>query len=272
MRAGSGTFFHFLGRACLTALLTSFSGCAFFSRPPALPQHAAIETKVTPLADARFAALVQNADIIYFPTELLGPDLASEPAAKLMDALEGSGNSFAIGWDFIAVEEQPLLDRWTKGEISTEALFSRLHLSGTEREHEQDRALLVEAKKRRARLLALRSTAVPQPGVEFAAQRIVGQFREHRDEKLLVFLGRRHLEATNGVPYFVSQKIKARQLVLDSPPDRSRSQLLAWSGRDGDGRDGGLGDGGRRGSGGRDWVAGGFEIVDRSPGAAGDQL
>ena len=268
MRAGSRAFFHFFQRACLTACLVSCSSCAFFSRPPALPQHAAIETKGTPLADAKFAALVQNADIIYFPTELLGPGISSEPAAKLMDALEGSGSSFAIGWDFIAVEEQPLLDHWSNGEISTEALFSRLHLSGTEREHEQDRALLVEAKKRRARSLALRSPGVAQADIEFAAQRIVGQFREHRDEKLLVFLGRRQLESTRGVPYFVSQKIKARQLVLDSPPDRSsRSQLLAWRARVGDRRNGG-----RRGSGGRGRLAGGFEIVDRAPWAAGDQL
>jgi hypothetical protein len=233
MRAGSGAFFYFCRRACLTAFLASCSSCAFFSQPPALPRHAEIESKATPLADARFAALIQNADIIYFPTELLGPGLLSEPAAKLMDAIVGSGSSFAIGWDFIAVEEQPLLDQWANGEISTERLFSRLHLSGTERGHEQNRALLVEAKKRRARFLALRSPGVARTEAEFAAQRIVGQFREHRDEKLLVFLGRQHLETTRGVPHFVAQKIKARQLVLDSHSDRSsRTQLLAWRGRD----------------------------------------
>ena len=233
MRAGAGAFFHFSRQACLTAFLLSCSSCAFFSRPPALPQHAAIETKATPLADARFAALVQNADIIYFPTELLGPGLSSEPAVKVMDALQGSGNSFAIGWDFIAAEEQTLLDQWANGEISIEALFARLHFSGTERERERDRALLREAKRWRARFLALRSPGVARTEVEFAAQRIVGQFREHRDEKLLVFLGRRHLETTSGVPHFVALKIKARQLVLDSHSDRSsRTQLLAWRGRD----------------------------------------
>lgn len=273
MRAGSGTFFYFFRRACLAAYLASCSNCAFYPRPPALPQHAAIETKATPLADARFAALVQNADIIYFPTELLGPGISSEPAAKLMDALESSGNSFAIGWDFIAAEEQPLLDQWANDQISTEGLFSRLHLSGTEREHEQDRALLVEGKKRRARFLGLRPPVLARAEVEFAAQRIVGQFREHRDEKLLVFLGRRHLETASGVPYFVSQKIKARQLVLDSPPDRaSRTQLLAWRGWDGNGLDRGRRDGGRRGSGGRNRLLRGFEIVDCSPGTSGDHL
>jgi hypothetical protein len=273
MRAGSGAFFHFFRQACLTALLLSCSSCAFFSQPPALPRHAAIETKATPLADARFAALVQNADIIYFPTELLGPGLSSEPAAKLMRALAENGNSFAIGWDLIAAEEQALLDQWANGEISTERLFTRLHLSGTEREREKDRALLVEAKKLQARFLALGSLGVARAEVEFAAQRIVGQFREHRDEKLLVFLDRRHLETTNGVPHFVAQKIKARQLVLDSHSDRSsRTQLLAWWGRDGDGLNGGRRDGRRRGSGGRDRLAGGFEIVDCPPGTSGDHL
>ena len=268
MRAGSGALFYFFRQACLTALLACGSSCAFFSRPPALPRHAAIETKATPLADARFAALVQNADIIYFPTELLGPGLSSEPAAKLMDALEDSETSFAIGWDFIAAEEQPLLDQWANGEISTEALFSRLHLSATGHEREKYRALLVKAKKWRTRSLALGSSGVAPAEIEFAAQRIVGQFREHRNEKLLVFLGRRHLEATRGVPYFVAQKIKARQLVLDSQPERSsRPQLLAGRGRDGQRRDG-------RGwsRSGRDGIAGSFEIVDRSPGTAGNQL
>jgi hypothetical protein len=270
MRGGSGGFVYFFRQACLTAFLLSCSSCAFFSPPPALPRHAEIETKATPLADARFTALVQNADIIYFPTELLGPGLSSGPAAKLMDALEGSGDSFAIGWDFIAAQEQAFLDQWANGEISTDRLFARLHLSGTEREQEKDRALLVEAKKWRVRFLALRSPALARAEAEFAAQRIVGQFREHRDEKLLVFLDRRYLETISGVPHFVAQKIKARQLVLNSHPDRaSRPQLLAWRRRDsgGDGRDGG-----RRGGGGRGRLAGRFEIVDCPPGTTGDHL
>ena len=274
MRVGSGAFLYFFRQACLTAFVASCSSCAFFPQPPVLPKHVAIETKATPLADARLAALVQNADIIYFPNELLGPGLSSpEPAAKLMDALAGSGNSFAIGWDFIPVEDQLLLDQWANGTISTEGLFSRLHLPGTERERERDRALLMEAKKGPVRFLALRSPVAALAEAEFAAQRIAGQFREHRDEKLLVFLGRRYLETTRGVPYFVAQKIKARQLVLDSHPDRlSRPQLLAWRGRDGDGLNGGRRDGRRRGSGGRDRLAGRFEIVDCPPGTTGDHL
>lgn len=306
-RVGSGRLVFVFSRACLMALLASCASCAFFYRQPALPKHAAIESRETPQADEKFAALVQNADIIYFPTELLGPASRSEPATKLLDALQRSGNSFAIGLDLIGGEEQALLDQGAKRQLSTENLISRLHLSGTARERENCRALLRETKEWGLRFLALRcppdllaaarSEAAldalkrpeiprgfhPPPGdfrrfaerfsaargmnetglraayeaellaEEFAAERIVGHFREHRDEKLLVFVHRRHLESVRGVPYFVAQKIKARQLVLDSQPDRSsRSQLLAL-----------------RGQWGVPWR---LEIIDDSPGAGSDQL
>ena len=141
------------------ALLASCASCAFFYRQPALPKHAAIESRETPQADEKFAALVQNADIIYFPTELPGPASRSEPATKLVDALQRSGNSFAIGWDLIGGEEQALLDQWAKRQLSTENLISRLHLSGTARERENCRALLGETKEWGVRFLALRCPA-----------------------------------------------------------------------------------------------------------------
>src|SRR5436190_779651 len=271
MRFSSETLFYFFRQAVLLALIVASSGCSFFSGPPALPRPAAIETRAMPRADARFAALVENADIIYFPTELLGSEPLPGPASRLMEALKASGNSFAIGWDFIAVEEQTFLQQWANGEISTDGLLSRLDLPGTERGREKYRALLVEGKKWRARFLALRPPGASRDEVGFAADRIVGQFREHRDEKLLVFLGRRHLETTGGVPYFVAQKIKARQLVLDSRPDRaSRSQLLAWGRRNWDGD---WGRGGCRGSGsGGRGLLGRFEIVDASPRTGGDRF
>jgi uncharacterized iron-regulated protein len=288
------------------ALLASYASCAFFYRQPALPKHAAIESRETPQADEKFAALVQNADIIYFPTELPGPASRSEPATKLVDALQRSGNAFAIGWDVIGGEEQALLDQWAKRQLSTENLIARLHLSGTARERENCRALLGATKDWGVRFLALRcpvdllaaarSEATldaparpelprgfnPPPGdfqrfaerfsaagmnetglraaykaallaEEFAAERIVEDFREHRDEKLLVFVHRRHLESARGVPYFVAQKIKARQLVLDSQPHRSsRPQLLALRGHCG--------------------VPWRLEIIDGSPSAGSDQL
>lgn len=278
----SGRLFFLFSRACLTALLASCASCAFFYGQPALPKDAAIESRETPRADKKFAALIQNADIIYLPIELSEPASRSEPATKLVDALRRSGNAFAIGWDLIGGDEQVLLDRWAKRQLSTENLISRLHLSGTAGEREECRALLGEAREGGGGVLALRCPAGllaaarsegaldapallgiprgfdPPPGdfqrfaervlaagmnktglraaykaellaEEFAAERIVEHFRKHRDEKLLVFVQRRLLGGSRGVPYFVAQKIKARQLVLDAGPDRaSRSQLLAW--------------------------------------------
>jgi hypothetical protein len=55
---------------------------------------------------------------------------------------------------------------------------------------------------------------------QFAAAKISAHFREHRGEKILVFLRRDHLGPDRGVPYFVAQKTKARQLILK--PERHR--------------------------------------------------
>jgi len=250
-----------------------------------LPRHAAIDSRELPQADEKFAALVQDADIIYFPTELSGPASRSEPATKLVEALHRRGNSFAIGSDLIGAEEQALLDQGAKRQLSLENLLSRLQLSGTARERDNWRFLLGAMQEWNARLLPLRCPADllaaarsegsldglahpevprgfhPPPGdfqrfaersssahgmnetgmqaayeasllaEEFAAERIVGHFRQHRDEKLLIFVHRRHFESDRGVPYFVAQKIKARQLVLDAQPHRpSSSQLLALGG------------------------------------------
>jgi uncharacterized iron-regulated protein len=313
-------------RTCLIALLASGGSCAFFYRQPPLPKNAAIEATGTPQSDEKFTTLVQKADIIYFPIELLGPPPRTEPATKLMEALQRNGDSFAIGSDLIGGEEQTLLDQWAKRTLSTEDLFSRLHLVGTERERANCRAMVDKAKDWDTHFLALRCPAkilaaarsatldvrtrseisrgfVPPPGDfqrfverssaarmteiglrtayetallvdEFAAERLVRHFRANRDRKLLIFLHQRYLGNTRGVPYFVAQKIRARQLVLESETDRSsRSQLLAWSGRDGAwGWDGARGrcdgwgwyDG--RGSRGK------LEVIDRSPGTAVDQL
>jgi hypothetical protein len=295
-------------RTCLSAIVVSCASCAFFHSQPALPKHAAIESRVTPEADEKFAALVQNADIIYFPTELLEPASRSEPAWKLVEALHRHGGSFAIGSDLIGGEGQALLDQWARQQVSIDNVISRLHLFGTARERENCRALVSETSKQPTRFLALRCppelfAAPPQsptreeiarsfhppPGdfqifadrfatargmnegklreayetalleEEFTAERIVGHFREHGDEKLLVFLHRRNLGSVRGVPYFVAQKIKARQLVLDSrqhPP--SRSQLLASTGPERSRASLGVT---RR-----------LEIVDGSPTAGRDQL
>lgn len=290
----------FFSRVCATALLALVCpSCAFFNKQPALPKRAAIESRDTPQADEKFVALVQRADIIYFPTELLNAPSRSAPVSKLVEALRQDGSAFALGWDAIGGEEQGLLDRWARRDISSADLLSRLHLSGSTRQREYCRALLEKSGEVGARFLALRrppdratatkihvDTGELAPGFylppgdferfaerlsnrsgmdgkalrsayretvreeTFVAEQIVGYFREHRDEKLVVFVHRRHFESARGVPYLVAQKIRARQLVLDS---RLRSPgLLAGRSRGG--------------------VLRGIEIVDRSPGAGRDQL
>jgi len=321
-----GQLVFILLRTSLIALLASGGSCAFFYRQPALPKHAAIEATETPQTDEKFTALVENADIIYFPTELLGPAPRTEPATKLVEALQRNGDSFAIGSDLIGGEEQTLLDQWAQRTLSTEDLFSRLHLVGTERERENCRVMVDKAKDWDTHFLALRCPAKilaaarsetldartrleisrgfqPPPGDfqrfvnrssaarmtetglrtayeaallvdEFAAERLVRHFRANRDRKLLIFLHQRQLENTRGVPYFVAQKIRARQLVLESETNRSsRSQLLAWSGWDG--AWGWCGARTRCDAGG--WYngrgsRGRLDFVDRSPRAAIDQF
>jgi hypothetical protein len=230
---------HF-SRAGLIALAGLCSSC-FQSQPP-LPKHAAIESRTTPESEEKFDALVQNADIIYFPTELLESASRSGPAWKLIAALDRHGNPFTLGSDLIAGDGQPLLDAWSKQTVATDKLFAELHLLGTARERENCRALLSDTSKRVARFLALERPAELSPATapwptredtavleeEFAAERIAENFRAHEEEKILVFVHRRHLGSDRGVPHLVAQKIKARQLLLDSSPRRTlRSQLVA---------------------------------------------
>jgi len=259
-------------RACLSAVALASASCGFFQSQPALPKHAAIESRVTPEADEKFDVLVQNADIIYLPTELFESATRPDPAWKLVEALQRRGGPFAIGFDLIDGDGQSSLDEWMRPQVSTDRLLSRLSFSGTARERENCRALLSETKRRSARFLALGrplerpatrpqtpSREVYETEEEFAAARVAKTFSEHSDEKLLVFVRRRHLGSASGVPYFVAQKIKARQLVLDSRQHPApRSPLLTGA------RSGSL-----RAS---LEIVGRFEIVDGSPSPGGDQL
>ncbi|MDP9003507.1 MAG: hypothetical protein M3N12_01805 [Verrucomicrobiota bacterium] len=227
-------------RACLSATAFACASCGFFQSQPALPKRAAIESRVTPEADAKFDLLVQNADIIYLPTELFESATRPDPAWKLVEALQRHGDPFAIGLDLIDGDGQSSLDEWMRPQVSTDRLFSRLSFSGTARERDNCRTLLRETKRRSARFLALgrpleRPATPPQAPSrevyeteeEFAAARVAQNFRDHSEEKLLLFLHRQHLGSASGVPALVAQKIKARQLVLDSLQHPSpRSPLL----------------------------------------------
>jgi hypothetical protein len=182
-------------RAFCLATLFLLSSCSFFSAPPPLPRRAAIEPSGS---EEKFATLIQEADIIYFPSESVALHSRSEAAWKLLETLRRRGSPFAIGWD------------WS---------------------NEGDRrSYLDEASRGGAEILALNDAkwrSQNEAGLsadQFVANEITAYVREHRNDKLLVFLRRERLGMGQGVPYLVAQKNKARQLILN-PRRHSNSGL-----------------------------------------------
>jgi hypothetical protein len=221
-------------RLVLLTALFSWVGCSFFSRQPPLPRQARVEPGG---GDETFTNLVESADIIYFPVESFALLPRSGAAWKLLEAFRRSGNSFAVGWDTAA---------------------------GDEKVH---RALLAEAGKSGAQLLPLHDSSeaaaaetspefIPPPEdferfagrsasrglkenalrIEYeaalmrqqlAAEKIASYFKEHRTDKVLVFLRRDEVRGEYGVPYFVGRKTKARQLILNPHHQHEAAGLLA---------------------------------------------
>jgi hypothetical protein len=218
-----------LSRCCLLLAAASLcASCSFFSRQPPLPRQATIESKNAD--DEKFDAMVQSADIIYYPSESVALAKRAEAAWKLLEALQRSGGSFALGWDAISGEQQVVLDEWAKRAAQGSAM-PRLHLDAAPGEEESCHIFLRAAGKKGAHVLALgRPSAeiAKQSSEEFAAARIGEYFHQHRSEKILVFLRRAQLDGHHGVPHFVAQRTKARQLVLNPRPNAvPRARLLA---------------------------------------------
>ena len=213
-------------RGFLFAGLFLFSSCSFFSRQPPLPRRAAIEPTGS---GEKFARLIEGADIIYFPSESVVLDSRSEAAWKLLEALRRTGGSFALGWDLVGREEEHRNFLAEAGKFGAEILPLRapaqMEADETSRGFEPppgdfeafsrrfSSRDLSEASVREAYESALRAQ-------QFAAAKISSHFREHPEAKILVFLRRDHLGPERGVPYFVAQKTKARQLILK--PERHR--------------------------------------------------
>ena len=213
------------------------AGCTFFSSPPPLPRRAAIEPGSS---DERFVGLVDGADIIYFPREAVSLSRHSDLAWRLLNALQRSGKSFSVGLE-------------------------------TNEDAEPSRALQAELAKFGADILPLRSSAesargdvpdgftVPPEHYErfaqrpehrdanpaklraayeaelvteqWLAQRIARYARDHASDRLLVFVRHHLMGSEHGVPYFVAQKTKARQLVLNPEANaRPGPGLMAGSG------------------------------------------
>ena len=176
-----------LRRLVLLAAAILFSSCSFFQRPPPLPRHAAVERGGS---EEEVIRLVESADIIYFPSEAASFASRSDPAWKLLAALRSGGDPFAIGWDW----------------------------SGNDRDR---RDFMSEAGKPGARVLALTDAD------QLVADNITSYFREHRNDKVLVFIRRERLGLGRGVPYLVAQQTKARQLILNPAKSPAGPRLLA---------------------------------------------
>jgi len=144
----------------LLLLACALQSCAFFSGKPPLPKHASIERLEEPAARTDFAAVVESADVIYFPSDRAASGARSEPAALLVEALEKTGHPFAIAWDLVDASQQPLLDELSAlmGK-AREELIARLELVGSGRAREHCRALLRELRPAGVSYLALRCPA-----------------------------------------------------------------------------------------------------------------
>ncbi len=242
-----------------------------------------------------FAAVVENAEVIYFPTSRTASAGRSEPAALLLEAMERSGRPYAIAWDSIDAAQQPLLDELQGKPVEQrDNLIAQISIGGNGRSQEHCRSVLRSTGSRYlalgvpAMLLSQISAGRPlsaeeekqlprgfilsadgwesyvehHPGMnnrelaesfrvetvrrQFAAEKIVEYFRkEGGASKLLVFGSEADLGTAQGLPYYVAQKSRVRQLVL-GPAAPTGAKLLTWR------------------------SPGGFEIVDRAPIAARD--
>jgi hypothetical protein len=210
---------------CFAALFL-FADCSFFSRQPPLPRRAAVEPGG---GDETFTNLVQSADIIYFPVESVALLPRSSAAWKLLEALKRNGGSFALGWDTAVGDEKvrrALLSETGKSCAQILALHAPPELVAETspelvpppEDFEQFARRLSSRGLKEGALRAEYETALIRQ--QLAAEKIASYFKEHRSEKILVFLRRDEVRGDYGVPYFVAQKTKARQLILN--PQRHR--------------------------------------------------
>ncbi len=256
------------GVLAIVAAQCFFTGCGSVSNNPPLPQHAAVSAFAQP-AQTNFAAIVERADVIYFPSDFAAFGARAEPAALLLEALENSGHPLAIAWDLIDASQQPLLDELQATSGATrEQMIARLDLVGSGRTREHCRAVLRNLPEPTGKQIALRlppiliakfaagapltaeeegffprdyktpagglenfterlRTRAPSDGAvarayrvevvrqQFVAETIVRYLRgAPSGGKLLVFLASSDLRTDGGVPFYVAQKSRLRQMVL----------------------------------------------------------
>jgi hypothetical protein len=280
-----------IDRRLLLGASLLLSGCGMFAVKPSLPKQAETESPID--NTDKWALAVQRADIIYFPVEAIGSESIDQALAKIVEALQNGGTQFLIAWQGIEHDksnpESPSDPRWTysgrlrdhcrtvmRQTIDARHLF--LGLPVGIREKLQRGSALDDNEKG----LLPRGYRTPANGLEdfaeqlatvrglqereienlyrahlaaeqFAAEHIVTHLRGHEGEKLLVFARRRELGGELGLPAFVEQKLKLRQINFELEGSRKVQSRLVRSRRSGGG-------------------IGAFQVVDRAPGSGCDRL
>ena len=126
--------------SAVVAGIALLAGCA--GKPP-LPKYASVEAAARKSSAENFAALVPDADVVYFPVESAAHGGRSDPAAQLLTALQKTGAPLVIAWDIIDVSQQPLLDELQSAQgAAREAIVARLELDATGRAREYCRSVL----------------------------------------------------------------------------------------------------------------------------------
>jgi hypothetical protein len=280
-----------IDRVLLLTVAFLMCGCGLFSTKPSLPKQAGTESSIDN-AD-KWTLAVQRADIIYFPVEAIGAESDEQPSVKIVRALQNGGTRFSIAWQGIEHSKSdpdiPSEPRWTytgqlrdrcrnvlRQTIDARHLF--VGLPAAIRAKLQRGSILDENEKG----LMPRGYRTPANGLEdfaeqlatvrglqereienlyrahvaaeqFAAEQIVTYLREHEGEKLLVFARRRELGGGLGLPAFVAQKLKLRQINFELEGSRKAQPRLVSLPRTG-------------GS------IGGIQIVNRAPHSGRDRL
>lgn len=145
---------------CLVAAFVALVLAGCVSKPP-LPKYASVETAARPSSTENFAALVPDADVVYFPVESASHGGRSDPAAQLLIALQQTGAPLTIAWDIIDASQQPVLDQLATAQgAAREALIRQLNLEGTGRAREYCRSVLRAPQAPSVRHLALGAPAM----------------------------------------------------------------------------------------------------------------
>ena len=139
--------------ACVVGAVVLLNACA--GKPP-LPKYASVEEAARGSSTENFAALVPDADVVYFPVESASHGGRSDPAARLLEALRQTNAPLAIAWDLVSVSQQPILDELQAAQGSRrEELIAQLDLEGTGRAREFCRSLLRAPERASLRHVAL---------------------------------------------------------------------------------------------------------------------